>query len=456
MTMPQTALQQLQQAFCLINLEGKVRVTERHPKLILGSSGQRHSHPIYEIKDGKLMLQRHLEAQPYDCDPAKVIRDFLVDPATHVYTEIAFTPVTTPPTTLNFWVGPTLIPSPGNWSVIKQHLLEVICSSDSTLYQYLICFLAHMVQYPQTKPGVMVTLLGRQGTGKGLFFKVLKRIWPVSSLMIANLDHVLGTFNSTLERNFVIMLDEALFVGDRRSQDRLKSMITEPTVHIEAKFQPSRTIESVHRFFASSNRTHFSHVEADDRRNLFLRVSDSKIGDFAYFDALVTAIDDDAVIAALLHELTLVDLTGFNIRQRPESRENQAQQLRSLEGFDQFWFEVITSAALTHGTQPTTYWTTGHFWGSTQLQECFQSFTRGAKYSHRLTTRELSEHMRRLCPSAKHTRKKLAEGFIRGYELPLLEVARQDFEAALGMTIGWGDPPEYAETPAQLNEVQPA
>jgi phage/plasmid-associated DNA primase len=117
-----------------------------------------------------------------------------------------------------------------------------------------------MLQFPALKPGVMVVLLGKQGTGKGLFFEILHRIWPKTYLLVSDINQVLGQFNAALERNYVIVMDEAMFSGDRKSQDRLKSLITENTCHIEQKYQPSRTIESVHRFFASSNHSNFSNV----------------------------------------------------------------------------------------------------------------------------------------------------------------------------------------------------
>ena len=110
---------------------------------------------------------------------------------------------------------------------------------------------------------------------------------------VSDINQVVGQFNAALERHFVIIMDEAMFSGDRKSQDRMKSLITENTCHIEQKYQPSRTIESFHRFFASSNHEHFSHVEGDDRRSLFVRVSDVYQGDHDYFSQVGVALSDD-------------------------------------------------------------------------------------------------------------------------------------------------------------------
>ena len=73
-----------------------------------------------------------------------------------------------------------------------------------------------MLQCPEHKPGVMLVLLGRQGTGKGLFFQILQRIWSRTSLLVSDIDQIVGRFNAALEHNYVIIMDEAMFSGDRK------------------------------------------------------------------------------------------------------------------------------------------------------------------------------------------------------------------------------------------------
>ena len=72
---------------------------------------------------------------------------------------------------------PVIKPTQGDWSRIRTHLYEVICDGDIELFEYLLDYVAHMLQRPEEKPGVMVVLLGSQGTGKGLFFQILQRVW---------------------------------------------------------------------------------------------------------------------------------------------------------------------------------------------------------------------------------------------------------------------------------------
>jgi hypothetical protein len=55
-----------------------------------------------------------LETQPFTDKPSDVIDDFMVSPNTKVYDSIAFSPLATPPMTLNLWRDCTINPIPGD------------------------------------------------------------------------------------------------------------------------------------------------------------------------------------------------------------------------------------------------------------------------------------------------------------------------------------------------------
>jgi hypothetical protein len=47
----------------------------------------------------------------------------------------------------------------------RDYLLDVICDGDLGLFDYLIRFLAHALQHPEEKPGIMIVLIGAEGVG---------------------------------------------------------------------------------------------------------------------------------------------------------------------------------------------------------------------------------------------------------------------------------------------------
>lgn len=438
-----SALQLVQQRFAIIDLGGDIRVVDRDQ--IAGVLSGVHSGSIsfYKRVDGDLQLRRHLENSGIACNPKQVVADFWISPGTVEYKSTAFSPLPTSSSTLNFWVPPTTKVAPGNWVLLRDYLRDVICNGDSKSFDYLVGFMAHMLQKPDDKPGVMVVLLGGQGTGKGVYFKLLKAIWPRTTVTISDVDQVLGKFNAVLERTFVVCMDEALFAGDKRAIDKLKSTVTEPCLQIEQKYQPTRTIESVHRFFAASNHDHFANVERDDRRFVFLRVSATRQQDTAYFGIIAKCIEDPVTLGALIYYLKRKDLTQFNVRQKPKTNEHLMQKLRSLQGFDRYWFEVLSAGEFSGKGLTSDLWSTNTFLPTSTLLDAYREFNKNAERHNTIQEGQVAESIRRMCPSAQRKRKLIKmvgqSQMKRGYDFPDLQKAREEFSKFIGGNPEWDD-----------------
>ena len=434
-------LVELQKEFVLSTIGGEIRIMSRHEinAVTKGSVGNVN---MYKPSDGKVLLRRHLETLPVTCEVKKTIEDFQASPNTTVYSETAFSPLKTPPSTLNYWVDSPVVPCPGDWSAIQDFLLNIICDGDQILFEYLIHFLAHMLQKPEEKPGIFIVLLGGQGTGKGTFFRLLNSIWPTTTMLVSDVNHVIGNFNGAIERNFVVCMDEAIFAGDKKSLDRLKSMLTEPTITIEQKYQPRRTIESFHRFFAASNHTHFATVDKDDRRFVFLRVSNKYKEHHQHWAQLYKTLDDSSVLGAFAHHLHNLDLSTFNVRNRPKTTEHIEQKIRSLIGFERFWFEVLRWKHFSPGDggDPVEEWSDACFIYTSSLIENHGRYFKSAKQYEPIQGYVICKELKRLCPTAIAGRKqRYGNQPLRGYTLPALPEARSFFEESMGAPIDWAD-----------------
>lgn len=437
---PLDPLHELQKAFCLFRLAGAIWVADRAEIAAVRAGSGGGDVSMYRKEDGKLLMQRYLETLPVSSDLKQVVGKFMISPNTTVYDDVAFSPQPTPPGTLNYWVGSPVAPTKGDWTCLKSFLLSVICNGDIGLYRYLVLFLAHMLQQPENKPGVMIVFLGGQGTGKGTFFELLRAIWSQTTLQVSDVNHVIGQFNAGIERNYVLCMDEALFAGDRKAMDRLKSFVTERTVTIEQKHQPRRTIGSVHRFFAASNHAHFAQVDEDDRRFMVMQVSDTFKGNFVFWDEIHAAIADPAVISAMVYDLWGYNLGSFNVRARQKTKAHTDQKLRSLTGFDRYWCEVLQSEDFGPGVfpEPSGEWSVPCFVSTAGLKSGWKDFERGQRQFGARQEGELHKAIKRLCPSAKPGRRKLkVGGQPRGYDMPSLSAARAEFARAIGGEVEW-------------------
>ncbi len=446
-TIPSTPLAALQQQFAIIDLSGEIRVVDQVQIQSLLSGTELGAPAFYKRSDAELLMKRVIEALPYQCKPRQVLDEFWTSPATIAYRTTAFTPEPTPASTLNFWVGPAPSARPGRWVILRDFLRDIICAGNASSFDYLIRFMAHMIQRPEEKPEVMITLLGGQGTGKGVYFRLLRAIWPRTTLQASNIEQITGRFNACLEHNFIICMDEALFAGDRRAMDSLKSIVTESMLQIEQKFQPTRTIRSVHRLFASSNHSHFGNIELDDRRFVFLRVSDAKQQDTSYFGGIVAAINDPTTIGALLYYLQRKNLNSFDVRTKPNTSEHLSQKLKSLQGFDRFWYEVLETGYL-NGTGKNfalevDEWNAAVFVPTSVLVDRYKEFHKTAQRHQTVQAAEVAAAIQKLCPSAQPDRQIWKPPGVtsgsqkRGLNLPDLATARSEFDRVIGGEVSW-------------------
>jgi hypothetical protein len=445
-------LEELQKRFAIIDLSGEIRVLDLDEIAKILNGILEGSPSMYKKNDAELMLKRHLESLPIASNLKEVISNFWISPKTIVYKSLAFTPLKTSVSTLNLWVGPTTTGKQGNCSTIKNFLLDIICNGDQSSYNYLIRYLAHMLQHPEDKPGVMIVMLSGQGTGKGTFFKLLRSIWSRTTLQVSDVQEVIGQFNAALERSYVICMDEALFAGDKKALDRLKSLITEPIIRIEQKYQPSRNLVSYHRIFAASNHDHFANVEQDDRRFFILRLSCAKQGDYQYFEKLNKAILNSREINAFVSELLDLDLSNFNIFKKPTTEELIDQKIQSLSGFERYWFEVLTTCNLTGiYSEYVTEWRNPFFIATSDIKKNYQEFDKKADMYRSIQENAISKSLQKICPSAHYDRvQNKFKGQKRGYLLPSIFKARMDFDNYIGGKIDW---PELSDNDIGLSEV---
>ena len=430
----------LQARFALSEIGGELRVIDLEQVAEIQDGRGDTNLNLYKLSDAKILMRRHLQGRSIITSENDDVKNFFIKRTTQAFRKICFRPGKSSNSELNLWAEPTILPQKGDWSLIKSHIYSIICDSDVKKYDYLIGFLAHMLQCPKEKPGVMIVLRSGQGTGKGALFQVIQRIWQATTLFASQIDSVIGQFNSALERSYVVLLDEALFGEDVKAQDQMKSLITEPICRVEAKFQPSRQVASIHRFFATTNHEQYGSTASDDRRHAFFEVSDCKRGNAVYFSDLFGSIEDDSTISAMIYDLLRHDLTAFNVRDRPITKDRDQQVLKSLTGFKRYWYQVLYSELIDcYGEGFSEY--KGDFVPSaTLVGECNKALKNNTKIRS-FGYVELKADLAILCPSARTACKKPTGSTIqrRGYDLPPIEIARSEFEDALNVSVSWCD-----------------
>lgn len=227
-------------------------------------------------------------------------------------------------------------------SLYLEHVRNVICDGDERLYQYIMAWLAHMIQEPGAeKPGTAIAIRGPQGCGKGTLTKWIQAIiGPVHSMKISTGDRLTGRFNSHLMDKVFINADEAIWSGDRKIAGTLKALITESPLDFEQKGVNPISLPSYLRIIFTSNEKWMVPAESDDRRFVVLDCGTSHVKDKPCYKALNEQMENGGAVE-LYHTLLEWDYSEVDIRQAPSTRALIAQKLESLPTVDRWWYSVL-------------------------------------------------------------------------------------------------------------------
>ena len=145
-------------------------------------------------------------------------------------------------------------------------------------------WIAQMFQYPENK-SIHLIFVGLEGSGKGTFTRFFEtlmggahRCWECTDPQ----EDIFGKFNDMMKKAFLVILNEADKSGTYNANNKMKALITEPTINIQPKGKTSFTMKSCHRWMSFSNNPDPN--TKLKRRDLTFRMSDSKINNVSYFN----------------------------------------------------------------------------------------------------------------------------------------------------------------------------
>jgi hypothetical protein len=177
------------------------------------------------------------------------------------------------------------------------HHIKVLCNHDETVYNYFIKWIAQMIQYPHVKT-IMPTFISGEGSGKGTLFKLFEKMLGNEKVFETTNPSrdVWGDFNGMMCNCFLVNLNELSKKDTIEAEGKIKGLITDNALAINQKGLPQYKIKSYHRFITTTNKEEPLNSSKGDRRNLIIRSSDEKKGDFIYFEIMHRYLEDIDVI----------------------------------------------------------------------------------------------------------------------------------------------------------------
>ncbi|KAI9093839.1 hypothetical protein DFS34DRAFT_696561 [Phlyctochytrium arcticum] len=215
---------------------------------------------------------------------------------------------------------------------IWYHLRDIMNRGVEEHSRYLEGWLASLVQRPDDKNRTAIVLHGSQGTGKNDHY-----------LYLNDLDDLTGRFTSLQSAKIFVLGDEVVFAGAHKTNNILKSKITQAWQKLEKKGCDPVMIQDFMNLVFLSNNDNAVKIEDTDRRYYVKRVSDKHRNAHEYFDPFCASLTQEAADHFYMYLMSL-DLSQFNVRNIPHTEEKDDMRVMAMSPLDLFVEEALDGA----------------------------------------------------------------------------------------------------------------
>ena len=357
----------------------------------------------------------------------EVAEVWLRSPARKTYHAVVFDPsMSCGPDVVNLYSGLQIVPAEGDCTLILAHLRDCWAAGDVAVFEYLIRWLALLIQRPWQLPMVGIMVRGRQGTGKSTIAGIFLRAFGNAAFSTNQAGQVFGRFNGFLATKVFVVLEEAVFAADPNAENAAKVLITNQTLGVERKGIDAQTVRNFCHLLAFTNNDHAAPKTKDDRRWLTLHTPDRFANDHAYHAKLRACIEGGGD-AAFIHYLRQIDLAGFNPAKMPETAEARRQRAETLFAKDSVGGWLLLCLQDGGFTTAIGFVEWAEQVGSATVCASYEAYARGVR--HAASWPQAARKMRDFLPegTVRTVRKREHGDLCNVLALPPLEVARSHF-----------------------------
>lgn len=371
----------------------------------------------------------------FDGKKDRSIVDLWLDhPNRRQYESIVFAPNREVPGHYNLWKGFAVEPKPGDCSLYLAHLRDNICRKNEGIFNYLVGWMAHVVQAPEERAGVAMVFRGKQGTGKGVMGTEFGSLFGSHFTHVQHSRHLVGHFNGHFKQALVVFADEAFWAGDKAGEGALKAMVTEERLPIEYKGKDVFYVRNHIHLMIASNHDWVVPAGLEERRFCTLDVGEDHMQEKEYFKAIKEQMNNGGR-EALLHYLMHYDLNGVDLRKFPQTEALLEQKLQSMDIFTRFWMEILSEGCFLKGFTKD---------GSLEVEkkQISDGFIRHAKnegLSPRGAATKVGMSLRKLVPGLREITNKENGRSVKCWKFPRLQECRNHFDRLLNYSLSWPD-----------------
>lgn len=229
------------------------------------------------------------------------------------------------------------------WHLFDKHIFEIICDGDKTKYNYILGWIANMFQFPDRMGETILAFQSEEGAGKNTVWDPIMNALGTFGVALVDGNQITGTFNEAISGKILVILNEAVWEGDKKGHGALKSIATEPHLAINAKHKNMITIKNTTHLVIMTNHEAVAPMGVGDRRIVTFDVNDKVKRNTTYFAELRKEIYSGG-IESFVYDMLRKDLSDFNIRDLPTGTHSDsaiASIMNSAQPWLKWWYECL-------------------------------------------------------------------------------------------------------------------
>ena len=251
----------------------------------------------------------------------------------------------------NLWPGFPVEPKKGDVTLWHQLLDHIFYKKPKEARIYFERWVAYPLQHLGAKLKQAVIIWGDEGVGKGVTGRLIARLYglkggnrksPLSTAIVFNNDLIHNKFNGWAESRQFALGDEIKISNDQRAviTEKLKELITEPTIEIERKGWDTYTMPNCMNIMLISNRSDVVKLNNNDRRYFVVRVESGELPK-ELRDPLLLWADSEEGLAALLYYLLHLPLGDFDPNASAMKTADREDMVTATASAHETWLRAV-------------------------------------------------------------------------------------------------------------------
>ncbi len=227
----------------------------------------------------------------------------------------------------NLWTDGGCEAHSGEPELFNNHM--ALLFPDEIARGHILDYFACIVQRPGVKIHWAPLIKGKQGIGKSYLLRVMKHVLGRTNVREVTTEEITSEFNPWAEASQIVFIEEIMAIGRREITNKLKPIVTSPTITINDKGVKRYVIPNRMNLCLFSNEEVPLLLDDDDRR-FFVYESPLRDQGEEYYNRLFDALDE--------HELHLIrgllenrDISKFNPKGKAPGSESKLKMQGDAE-----------------------------------------------------------------------------------------------------------------------------